>query len=82
MGGAHRGPELGKAMISWWTQDRESIGLTGSLSFKVNDNFSLGAGVIIQRTSGFVSQNLDLYASAANSRAWAGFRSRLRTRPR
>ncbi len=50
----------------------ETIGLTGSLSFKVNDNFSLGAGVIIQRTSGFVSQNLDLYASAANSPGMGG----------
>ncbi|ABR84165.2 TPA: hypothetical protein L6B08_23795 [Pseudomonas aeruginosa] len=45
----------------------ETAGLSGSLSFKVNENFSLGAGVIIQRTSGFVSQNLDVYAAAANS---------------
>ncbi|HBO7171435.1 TPA: outer membrane protein transport protein [Pseudomonas aeruginosa] len=46
----------------------ETAGLSGSLSFKVNENFSLGAGVIIQRSSGFVSQNLDLYASGANSK--------------
>lgn len=33
----------------------ETVGLTGSLSFKVNDDFSLGAGVIVQHSKGFVS---------------------------
>lgn len=43
----------------------ETVGLTGSLSFKVNDQFSVGAGAIVQHTKGFVSQNIDLYAAAA-----------------
>lgn len=43
----------------------ETVGLTGSLSFKVNDQFSVGAGAIVQHTKGFVSQNVDLYAAAA-----------------
>lgn len=38
----------------------ESTGLTGSLSFKVRDDFSIGAGLIVQRSRGFVSQNLNL----------------------
>ncbi|TFF14108.1 hypothetical protein EXW72_06280 [Pseudomonas sp. BCA14] len=42
----------------------ETVGLTGSLSFKVNDEFSVGAGVIYQRSQGFVSQNVDLLAAA------------------
>lgn len=45
----------------------ETVGLTGSLSFKVNDEFSIGAGAIVQHSSGFVSQNIDLYASAGAS---------------
>lgn len=45
----------------------ETTGLAGSLSFKVNDALSLGAGVIVQRTQGFVSQNVDLYAAASQS---------------
>jgi long-chain fatty acid transport protein len=43
------------------------VGLTGSLSFKVNDQFSIGGGAILQHTTGFVSQNVDLYAAAAQS---------------
>lgn len=43
----------------------ETVGLTGSLSFKVNDEFSIGGGAIVQHTKGFVSQNVDLYAAAA-----------------
>ncbi|MCS3417578.1 outer membrane protein transport protein [Pseudomonas yamanorum] len=42
----------------------ETIGLTGSLSFKVNDQFSVGGGAIVQRSQGFVSQNIDLLAAA------------------
>ncbi|MBM9489181.1 outer membrane protein transport protein [Pseudomonas sp. ICBG1301] len=42
----------------------ETVGLTGSLSFKVNDEFSVGAGLIYQRSQGFVSQNIDLLAAA------------------
>lgn len=45
----------------------ETVGLTGSLSFKVNDEFSIGAGAIVQRSQGFVSQNIDLFAAASNS---------------
>lgn len=45
----------------------ETVGLTGSLSFKVNDQFSIGGGGILQHTTGFVSQNVDLYAAAAQS---------------
>jgi long-chain fatty acid transport protein len=43
----------------------ETVGLTGSLSFKVSDQFSLGAGAIVQHSSGFVSQNIDLLGAAA-----------------
>lgn len=43
----------------------ETVGLTGSLSFKVNDQFSLGAGAIVQHSKGFVSQNIDLFGAAA-----------------
>ncbi|MGC6372002.1 outer membrane protein transport protein [Pseudomonas sp. K2I15] len=43
----------------------ETVGVTGSLSFKVNDEFSIGGGAIVQHTKGFVSQNIDLYAAAA-----------------
>ncbi|AVE04160.1 outer membrane protein transport protein [Pseudomonas sp. R11F] len=42
----------------------ETVGLTGSLSFKVNDEFSVGAGLIYQRSQGFVSQNIDVLAAA------------------
>lgn len=45
----------------------ETVGLTGSLSFKVRDDFSIGGGVIVQRSQGFVSQNIDLLAAAAES---------------
>ncbi|NNA67837.1 outer membrane protein transport protein [Pseudomonas gessardii] len=45
----------------------ETVGLTGSLSFKVNDQFAVGGGAIVQHTKGFVSQNVDLYAAAAQS---------------
>ncbi len=45
----------------------ETVGLTGSLSFKVNDQFSVGGGAILQHTKGFVSQNIDVYAAAAQS---------------
>lgn len=45
----------------------ETVGLTGSLSWKVNDQFSVGGGAILQHTKGFVSQNVDLYAAAAQS---------------
>lgn len=50
----------------------ETVGLTGSLSFKVNDEFSVGGGAIVQRSQGFVSQNVDLYAAAANSPGLGG----------
>ena len=43
----------------------ETVGLTGSLAFKVNDQFSVGAGVIVQHSKGFVSQNIDLTGAAA-----------------
>ncbi|MGP0170683.1 outer membrane protein transport protein [Pseudomonas sp. NCHU5208] len=42
----------------------ETVGLTGSLSFKVNDTFAVGGGVIVQNTKGFISQNLDVMAAA------------------
>ncbi|MFC3942844.1 hypothetical protein CCU68_10960 [Pseudomonas gingeri NCPPB 3146 = LMG 5327] len=45
----------------------ETVGLTGSLSFKVRDDFSIGGGVIVQRSQGFVSQNIDLLAAASVS---------------
>lgn len=45
----------------------ETVGLTGSLSFKVNEQFAVGGGAIVQHTKGFVSQNVDLYAAAAQS---------------
>jgi long-chain fatty acid transport protein len=45
----------------------ETVGLTGSLSFKVNDQFSIGGGVIVQHSKGFVSQNIDLLSAAAVS---------------
>ncbi|PYY79452.1 hypothetical protein DNK59_18260 [Pseudomonas sp. TKO26] len=45
----------------------ETVGVTGSLSFKVNDQFSLGAGLIVQHSTGFVSQNLNLTGAAALS---------------
>lgn len=45
----------------------ETVGLTGSLSFKVTDEFSVGLGTILQHTKGFVSQNVDLFAAAAQS---------------
>lgn len=47
----------------------ETVGLTGSLSFKVNDQFSIGGGVIVQHSKGFVSQNIDLLAAASNSQS-------------
>ncbi|QHF44664.1 hypothetical protein PspS35_13085 [Pseudomonas sp. S35] len=67
-----------QGMRSTWNQDSkfrdfavdtkiETVGLTGSLSFKVNDQFSVGGGVIVQHTKGFVSQNIDLLAAAAVS---------------
>ena len=43
----------------------ETVGLTGSLAYKVNEQFSVGAGVIVQRSQGFVSQNIDLLGAAA-----------------
>ncbi|AZC24676.1 outer membrane protein transport protein [Pseudomonas sessilinigenes] len=45
----------------------ETVGLTGSLSFKVRDDFSIGGGLIVQRSQGFVSQNLNLSGAAALS---------------
>ncbi|SKA98092.1 long-chain fatty acid transport protein [Pseudomonas extremaustralis] len=45
----------------------ETVALTGSLSFKVTDEFSVGGGAILQHTNGFVSQNVDLFAAAAQS---------------
>lgn len=39
--------------------DIESTGLTGSLSFKVRDNFSIGAGLMVQRSKGSASRNLN-----------------------
>ena len=45
----------------------ETVGLTGSLSFKVNDQFSLGLGAIVQHSKGFVSQNLNVTGAAGMS---------------
>ncbi len=45
----------------------ETVGLTGSLSFKVNEQFSLGLGAIVQHSKGFVSQNLNLSGAAGMS---------------
>lgn len=45
----------------------ETVGLTGSLSFKVRDDFSIGGGMIVQRSQGFVSQNVDLFSAASVS---------------
>lgn len=67
-----------QGMRSTWDEDSklrdfavdtkiETVGLTGSLSFKVNDQFAIGGGLIIQHSKGFVSQNIDLLAAAANS---------------
>ncbi|MCF5172522.1 outer membrane protein transport protein, partial [Pseudomonas canadensis] len=67
-----------QGMRSTWDQDSklrdfavdtkiETVGLTGSLSFKVNDQFSIGGGVIVQHSKGFVSQNVDLLSAAAVS---------------
>lgn len=42
----------------------ETAALAGSLSFKIDDQWAIGGGVVIQRTQGFVSQNVDLYAAA------------------
>ncbi|WP_353630323.1 outer membrane protein transport protein [Pseudomonas poae] len=53
----------------------ETVGLTGSLSFKVNDEFSIGAGAIVQHSKGFVSQNIDLLGAAAASPAAIPFPS-------
>ncbi|MBK5437198.1 outer membrane protein transport protein [Pseudomonas sp. TH32] len=50
----------------------ETVGVTGSLSFKVNDQFSIGGGAIVQHSSGFVSQNVDLLAAAALSPGLGG----------
>ncbi|WP_248798613.1 outer membrane protein transport protein [Pseudomonas sp. MWU13-2105] len=47
----------------------ETVGLTGSLSFKVNDAFSVGGGIIVQHSTGFVSQNLNLTGAAGMSPA-------------
>lgn len=38
----------------------ESVGLTGSLSFKVRDNFSVGAGLMVQRSKGSATRNLNV----------------------
>ena len=43
----------------------ETVGLTGSLSFKVRDDFSIGGGMIVQRSQGFVCQNIDLFSAAS-----------------
>lgn len=67
-----------QGMRSTWDQDSklrgfavdtkiETVGLTGALSFKVNDQFSVGGGVIVQHSKGFVSQNIDLLSAAAVS---------------
>jgi len=50
----------------------ETVGLTGSLSFKVSDSFSVGGGAIVQHTNGFVSQNLNLTGAAALSPGLGG----------
>lgn len=41
----------------------ETAALAGSLSFKIDDQWAVGGGVVIQRTQGFVSQNVDLLAA-------------------
>ena len=43
----------------------ETAALAGSLSFKIDDQWAVGGGVVIQRTQGFVSQNVDLLAAAS-----------------
>ena len=69
-----------QGMRSTWDEDSkfrdfavdtniETVGLTGSLSFKVNDQFSIGGGLIVQHSRGFVSQNINLFASASQSTA-------------
>lgn len=50
----------------------ETIGLTGSLSFKVRDDFSIGGGIIVQHSKGFVSQNIDLLSAASSSDSFLG----------
>ncbi|BAQ80912.1 outer membrane protein transport protein [Pseudomonas sp. St29] len=45
----------------------ETVGLTGALSFKVREDFSIGAGLIVQHSKGFVSQNLNLSGAAGMS---------------
>lgn len=66
-----------QGMRSTWDEDSklrdfavdtriETVGLTGSLSFKVNDQFAIGGGLIVQHSKGFVSQNIDLLAAAAH----------------
>ncbi|RBJ85823.1 hypothetical protein C3L29_001835 [Pseudomonas sp. MWU12-2534b] len=50
----------------------ETVGLTGSLSFKVNEQFSLGLGAIVQHSKGFVSQNLNLSGAAGMSPVLGG----------
>ncbi|BCG24511.1 hypothetical protein TUM18999_27020 [Pseudomonas tohonis] len=42
----------------------ETAALAGSLSFKIDDQWAVGGGVVIQRTQGFVGQNVDLLAAA------------------
>jgi long-chain fatty acid transport protein len=75
-----------QGMRSTWGQDWkgrdfavdtkiETVGLTGSLSFKVTDQFSIGAGAIVQHSKGFVSQNIDLLGAAAASPAGIPFPS-------
>ena len=67
-----------QGMRSTWDEDSklrgfavdtkiETVGLTGSLSFKVNERFSIGGGMIVQHSKGFVSQNIDLLSAAAVS---------------
>ena len=67
-----------QGMRSTWNEDSkfrdfavdtkiETVGLTGSLSFKVNDQFSIGGGLIVQHSKGFVSQNINLFAAASQS---------------
>ncbi|PMV20362.1 MULTISPECIES: outer membrane protein transport protein [unclassified Pseudomonas] len=67
-----------QGMRSTWNEDSkfrdfavdtkiETVGLTGSLSFKVNDQFSIGGGLIVQHSKGFVSQNIDLFSAASLS---------------
>ncbi|MCS4246404.1 MULTISPECIES: outer membrane protein transport protein [unclassified Pseudomonas] len=69
-----------QGMRSTWNEDSklrdfavdtkiETVGLTGSLSFKVRDDFSIGGGIIVQHSKGFVSQNIDLLSAASNSQS-------------